>query len=423
MQSRFLLLLFSGFLSAGLLLGQIAPLSPPAPEDGVFGLTILHQVGVSLSKAEWDILQTSNGRGGGAGTAGTDYTQADGRLVHVGGGFRGFYPWTHADLRLDGLEIKDAGLRYKGNFSFTQSSGANPFRANFKVKTGLFGGKNAWNGIETLNIHAGVLDPSLMREALAFALFRAAGVPAPRTAYADLTFDVPGLHANAAAGRYLLVENVNRQFLKNALPSGSGLLLKPEGLRGGVQGLGNNWESYVATYRPDREASPREQARVMEFANLVTQTDTALFREKIGKYLDIDEFLRFVAVNAFIVNTDSYLNGSHNFYLYLDPVDERFRFIPWDQDLALGNRGNASLDILRPVNASQRLISLLLDDPEVGKQYRAILKELATSVFSGPAFRKTLDDLERMSPNRAASPRGFIEGRTSAIVALVEQWK
>src|SRR6185295_5667996 len=137
-----------------------------------------------------------------------------------------------------------------------------------------------------------------------------------------------------------------------------------------VHSLGDTWPMYAAKLRPDRDATPHEQQRVMEFSTLVSQPDVELFRQKIRSYLDVDEFLRFVAVNAFITNTDSYLTGGHNFYMYLDPRDDKFRFIPWDQDLSMGNRGMPTLDILRPANASQRLVSLLLDDPAVAAQYR-----------------------------------------------------
>ena len=114
--------------------------------------------------------------------------------------------------------------------------------------------------------------------------------------------------------------------------------MKPEGLRGGIQSLGDSWAAYTPSYRPDRDATPHEQQRLIEFARLISQPDAALFRAKIGTYLDVDQFLRFIAVNALIANNDSYLRGGHNFYLYLDPKDDKFRFIPWDQDLSLGSR-------------------------------------------------------------------------------------
>jgi spore coat protein H len=426
MLNRFLLGLTSFFLTI-LFVGQL--LSQSVDDNTLFVHTKLHQVGVTLTRAEWDVLQTSDARMGGAavggGEGGTDYIRSDGRLVHVGSGFRGTFPWVHADMRVDGAEIKDVGLRYKGNLSFMSSSAAAPFRANLKVKTDLFGAKTSWNGAETLNFHAGVLDPSLMREALGFAVFRAAGVPAPRTAYAEITFNVPGLYTDAPGGLYTLIENVNKQFLKRALPPGTGLLLKPEGTRGGVQSRGDTWSAYIPTFRPDREATPQEQKRVMEFANLISQPDVALFRSKIGTYLDVDEFLRYVAVNAFLVNWDSYLTGNHNYYFYLDPRDDKFRFIPWDLDLSSGGRmgGPAVGDINRPFTGDNPLIYWLLDDPAVVEQYRAIVKELAKTVFSRAELEKIIVELEKVNSRRDPTLRTFIDGRAAYIQSLVAGWE
>jgi spore coat protein H len=421
MPKRLLLVLSSILWLAAVLYGQT--LAPVAEDTSIFGPGKLHRVRVSLSKEEWDVLQTSGIRGQlPAGARGADVTQPDGRVMHYGGGFGLTFPWVHADLTVNGVQIKDVGLRYKGNNSFTRPAPGNPFRVNLKVKTDFFDGKADWEGVETLNFNAGARDPSLMREAMAFAIFRAAGVPAPRTAYAELTFNVPGLYDNASGGSFTLVENVNKQFLKRVLPPGTGLLMKPEGSRGGVLSQGPNWDAYVNIYRPDRDATPHEQQRIIEFAGLISQTDVALFRQKIGTYLDVEQFLRFIAVHLFIQNNDSYIgNGNHNYYLYLDPKDDKFRFIPWDQDLSM-NRGAglnvAGPDILRYTNQNNALIYWLLDDPVVAERYRAIVKELAATVFTVPALNKMLEEAERAIPGRDQSTRNFLTSRAAYIQTL-----
>ena len=93
------------------------------------------------------------------------------------------------------------------------------------------------------------------------------------------------------------------------------------------------------------------------------------------------------------MNNDSYLRGGHNFYLYLDPKDDKFRFIPWDQDLSMGSRPGgrgggvgAQLDVMRPFTGDQPLLYWLLDDPASAAQYRAIVRELGTSVFTETRF-------------------------------------
>jgi len=396
--------------------------------DRIFGLTNLHKIRLSVSAAEWAVLQTSTARGSGV-IGGSNYLAADGRLIHAGSGFGGYFPWVKADLRVDGLEFKAVGLRYKGNFSFTSSSASAPLFANFKMKIDTHGTRGSWDGEKTFNFHAGVIDTSKMRDAIAYHVFRAAGVPAPRTAFAELVFTVPGIYNEVSAGLFTIVEDVNRKFLERVLPPGTGLLMKPEGMRGGMQSLGDTWAPYVPTLRPDRDATPAEQARVMAFGALISQPDVARFRAGIGSFIDVDAFLRFIAVHALIVNNDSYLRGGHNFYIYLDPSSNKFQFIPWDQDLSLGARpgGQGSLgaqvDVLRPFTGDQPLLYWLLDDPAVAARYRDIIRELATTVFTKAKIMELVDTLEKVGTGRGSSPRAFLESRTDYIQQLVAGWK
>jgi spore coat protein H len=384
-----------------------------AETDPVFGLTRLHRVALTLTAAEWNVLQqetiVERNQGAGGGPAGdeSDFVRADGRMIHIGGGFGGTFPWVHADVRLGELALPDVGLRYKGNSSYNASLGS--LHRNLKLKTDLYGGKDTWAGHGTLNLNAEVLDPSRLRESFSFAVFRAAGVPAPRTAFAEVTLTVPAQHAETNLGLYTLVENVNRSFLKRVLPPGTGLLLKPEGARVGIPFLGEDWSGYLYNYRPERPATPAEQKRVIEFARLVNRAPLAEFRAAIASFLDLDAFLRFVAVNALLVNHDSFLRGSHNYFLYLDPRDDRFRFIPWDQDLSLAgfssNSAGAELSMLRPWSTDNPLLQRLLSDPVHAARYRAILTELATTVFTREKLIPLLEQLETVIAAPLAAER------------------
>ncbi len=423
-------------LAASMVGSARGPDDQAATGDAIFAITSVHRIRVSLTREEWNVLQTSSPRGGVAAgrVPGSDYRADDGRLVHIGNGFGGYFPWVRADVRIDAaapgarLEFKDAGLRYKGNYSFSASSASAPLFASLKLKLDVHGATGRWDGERTFNLHAGVLDGSRMREAAGFALFRAASVPAPRTAYAELIFTVPGIYQDTSAGLFTLIEDVNQRFLARVLPPGTGLLMKPEGLRGGIQSQGDAWAAYPARFRPDREATESESARVMDFARLVSQPDVPLFRSRIGTYLDVDLFLRFLAVNAFIVNTDSYLGGSHNYYFYLDPRDNRFRFIPWDLDLSMGmrNAGNG-FDILRPLMGDHPLIYWLLDDPAVAARYRGILKDLSASVFAVDRVSALMDSIESVrvpgGVPRGPSPREFLRGRAAYLQQVVAGWK
>ncbi len=135
----------------------------------------------------------------------------------------------------------------------------------------------------------------------------------------------------------------------------------------------------------------------------MNRSSDADFQREIGEFLDVEEFLRFIAANALLVNLDSYLGGRHNYYLYLDPRDNRFRFIPWDQDLSLasfgGGRGGASgnlldLSLLRPARGRNVLLTRLLALPEHEQRYNAILEEIVGTVFNRESLHAIVDRIE-----------------------------
>ena len=98
---------------------------------------------------------------------------------------------------------------------------------------------------------------------------------------------------------------MDRAFLKDRFHTDKGLLVRPQGLRG-LDFLGDDWEKYRGPYRPLAEPTPDEAKRLIEFVRLVQQGDDEQFRKEIASYLDVDKFLRFMAVQALIANADGF---------------------------------------------------------------------------------------------------------------------
>src|SRR5262245_48759463 len=95
--------LVAAWAAAALLCGAPTNAWQSKAGDRIFGLTALHQIHFTIPATEWSVLMTSSARNGG-GTGGTDYRLADGRLIHVGSGFGGYFPWVKANLRADSTE-------------------------------------------------------------------------------------------------------------------------------------------------------------------------------------------------------------------------------------------------------------------------------------------------------------------------------
>ena len=273
------------------------------------------------------------------------------------------FPWASGAVTAEGKTFQGVGLRYAGNASYMASAGG--LKRSFLVD--LDRADHAeFHGLHAMQLQSGALDPTKAREALAFALFREAGVPAPRTALAEVTLTVPGEHQKAYLGLYTLVEPVDRAFLKDRFGTDKGLLLRPQGLRG-LDFLGDDWEKYRGPYRPLAEPTPDEARRLIEFVRLVQRGNDEQFRKEIASYLDVDKFLRFMAVQALIANADGFFTLAYNYSLFLDPNTNRFVFIPGDQELSFANflmMGSADqlmdMSLARPYGGQNRLADRLL---------------------------------------------------------------
>src|SRR5262249_50082018 len=119
-------------------------------------------------------------------------------------------------------------------------------------------------------------------------------------------------------------------------------------------------------------------------------------------FLDVDEFLRFVGVNALLSNFDSFLTLGHNYYIYHNPETNKFVFIPWDLDLSLGGfpmmgspDQQMDLSLTHPYPGANKLIERLLAVDEVSAKYQKILRELAAGCFAKERLLKDVEAIEK----------------------------
>jgi hypothetical protein len=164
------------------------------------------------------------------------------------------FPWASGKITADGQPPLQANIRYSGDITyFVAASGLKrPLMIRFGKTP-----EERLHGLWSLQLHSMPLDPSKAREVLALAAFREASVPAPRTAFAEVTLTIPGKHDKAYLGLYAAIEGVDGPFLVEHFKSDDGLLMKPFGVRG-VDFLGDDWERYAAQYRPQRKATAEE---------------------------------------------------------------------------------------------------------------------------------------------------------------------
>jgi hypothetical protein len=254
-------------------------------------------------------------------------------------------------------------------------------------------------GVTKLNFNNNVTDASWMNEVLSYRLYRDAGIPAPRTAYARIFVTVPGKFDHQYFGLYSLVEDVDRVFVGKNYGTHRGAIFKPV-TSSLFSDLGNDWAKYRQTYDPKTPLYDEQKERVIELSRLVTGTDDKEFADRIGEFIDLDEFARFMAVMVFLSDMDGILGPGQNMYLFLHPKSQWFEFIPWDQDHSFGQfamRGTQSqrenLSIKKPWDGENQFLDRMFKVEQFQKLYRAALNKFVRTIFTPERFHQQVDEL------------------------------
>ena len=100
------------------------------------------------------------------------------------------FPWSQGTLEVDGEKFKKVGVRWKGNYTYMVAGQElkRPLKLDLKRQKD----RQRLDGLTMVNLHTNATDPTRARETFSFGVFRDAGVPAPRTVFAELRWTVPG---------------------------------------------------------------------------------------------------------------------------------------------------------------------------------------------------------------------------------------
>lgn len=231
-------------------------------------------------------------------------------------------PDVHATLVYRGVR-REVGFSLKGSSTYQDLDG----KPSIKVDTNEWGGDRDLFGVRRLTLNSMVFDPTRMREHVAYRLYRAMGVPAPRHGYARVTIN------GEPYGLYGIVETLDERWLRRLFPGASdGNLYDSRFTWADLTGLG------VGNFQLE-EGDPA--TAYAELDALVQALDRGDVLDVLDTRFDREATLAMWAVDLAIANWDGYSRNTNNFLLYHATEAGRWHFVPWGQDTAF--RGGGSL--------------------------------------------------------------------------------
>jgi hypothetical protein len=183
----------------------------------------------------------------------------------------------------------------------------------FKI---FFHKDRTFEGIRSLNVIFEGSEWSLLAEALAFDLYRRAGIPAPLTWFVRIWVD------GRMVGYHLAVERVNASFLRRNDVAGGGHLYK-------IRWMGRD----VVGRHEKRSRKHEGHDDLLATIDKLAETSGDEQWKAIQEEFNVDEVATYFAVNMALSHWDGFFN---NYFPYHDTKNGKWEMYPWDQDKTWG---------------------------------------------------------------------------------------
>lgn len=273
-------------------------------------------------------------------------------------------------FRWNGQTLQQVGVRYKGN----SSSGPNsPQKRGFLIAFSEFNKGQRFLGLRHVALDNGIQFGSLFSERLITDALRGLGVKASRCNYAVLYLN--GKHQ----GVYVNVERIDKTFLQQHFGTDQGLLFKVDegGPGADLRYLGSDAALYRKGFELQAGRDVEAVADLIEFIRTVNAPRATA--ADLRRNLDVEAFVKTTAVMLLAGAFDQYTGwGPHNYYLYRNPTDHRWTYLPWDLDVGFADQAFGRFPVLDgwhagwPVPVPGRsLMERLVSDAALLQQYRA----------------------------------------------------
>ena len=307
-------------------------------------------------------------------------------------------------FRWNGETAKRVGIRYKGNSSSPPDWS---FKRSFLISFGEFNPGQRFLGLRHVALDNGIQFGGSFSERLVTDILRGVGVKASRCNFARVYLN------GKPAGVHVNVERIDRSFLARHFGSDRGPLFKVDegGPGADFQFIGGDPAAYRKAFELHAGDDAEAYGALVEFVRAVN--DPSVTAAEFERRLDVEAFLKTTAVLLLAGAFDQYTGWSpHNFYLYRNPSDRRWTYIPWDLDVGFADNAFGRIPVLEGWHAAwpapvpgRPLMERLVTDPALLARYRQHARAIVEEWFRPEVLVPKLRALyEQIRPALAEDP-------------------
>ena len=278
------------------------------------------------------------------------------------------------EVTVEGHAFENAGIRYKGYSSYNANSLKNPFNIDLDYPV-----KNRnYQGFVKFKLSNVIQDPSFIREVLSYEIARKY-MPVSHANFARLYIN------DTLIGLYTNVEAVDKKFIAkrwvgndNSFFKGEPAVLQyPFGQNANLALThGTDTTGYMPYYNRESNAGWNDLYR---FIYLLDKG-----ADSVAPVLNTDRALWMHAFNETLLNLDSYIGYSQNYYIYRDN-NGQFNPILWDMNMSFGS--------FRDSDASRHFQGITIPqikrlDPLALMSFAVSPRPLMTRLFANDTLKK-----------------------------------
>jgi hypothetical protein len=334
------------------------------------------------------------------------------------------YAQMHATfISVDGVDTKlryNVGVRNRGHGS--RNDPPNNYRVNFR-------NDDSWKGVTAINLNTKYTYLQLVGNAI----FRVSGLAQSETTAVQVRVNGQNLAVSndEMYGSYVHVEVVDNDFANKHYPDdedGNAYKCMRKTHQADLRYEGTIPNPYRGNYFKRTNVAEDDWSDLIDLTYaLSNNTPDGIYVEEVNRVLNVEQWLRLIAVNTLLGNNETTLaNGNgDDYYLYRGIVDPRFVLIQHDMDCIFGigdnpDSGAATRSIFRAtaIPAMKRF----MEHPQFVPRYYWHLRDLIETTFSPESFGSFIDKLlgDYVPASKIDQIKNFIPARNAHVLSVIE---